>query len=749
MRPGPAILSVAACLIGCSDGNAKFEVRASVAQIYVTHAPPGTPLAVYNGAGHAVASGSADALGSLVFRDLTPGSGYTVRATTLHPPQTSRHLIVMSVAGSLPDHNFYATQKLKPGFNYITTRDGTTLSAYITFPGDASQGPFPTVVDYSGYAPSKPGMPVGGFDYLCPSLPVLCDAPNDPSALLAALFGYATVSVNIRGTGCSAGAYDFFETLQLLDGYDVIETVAAQDWVKFHKVGMVGLSYPGIAELFVAEMQPPSLASIAPLSVIGAANTTMLPGGILNNGFATEWISQVIDGAKPYGQGWEQGRVDAGDKQCAENQLLHGQYIDNVKQAMTTKFYDPAQHDRLNPTTFVDKIAVPVFLGGAWQDEQTGPYFFPLLSRFVNAPTVRFSVYNGVHLDGYQPAVLAEWEAFLDLFVAHKIPGLSDLVATLSPQLIQQVFNASLPIPKAKWSTYTDVDKAIADWKAQPPVRAIFESGAGDAMDLGAPKGTFELDWQKWPPPSLSTLRYYLHADGSLQPDMPTEAQAASSFDLDAANGERINLAPGGNVWDKLPDYDWQPPAAGKGLAFETAPFASDTILAGPGSVDLWLQSTVDDADLEVNLIEVRPDGKEMYVQSGWIRASLRGSGPDATELWPAPTFMQKDFAPLVPGQWTTVRVGVAGFHHVFRAGSRLRLFINTPGGSRAAWRFALKTFDGATVTHTIGHDVTHASSVALPLVMGASAPSPLPPCPSLRGQPCRDYAAYANRAAP
>jgi hypothetical protein len=562
MRRSTFLVVVTGMLQGCSDGNARFDVRASVEQIYVTHAPPGTPLAVFDSAGHAVASGQADTLGSLVFRSLTPGAGYTVRTTTLRPPQISRHLTVMSVASSLPERAFYTSQKLQPGFNYITTRDGTTLSAYVTFPADAAMGPFPTVVDYSGYAPSKPGMPIGGFDYLCPQLPVLCDAPNDPSALLAGLFGYATVSVNIRGTGCSAGAYDFFETLQNLDGYDVIETVAAQEWVKFHKVGMVGLSYPGIAELFVAQTQPPSLASIAPLSVIGAANTTMLPGGILNNGFATTWISQVLDGAKPYGQGWEQGRVTAGDKQCAENQLLHGQYVDNVKQAMMTKFYDPAQHDRYNPATFVDKITVPVFLAGAWQDEQTGPYFFPLLSRFRNAPATRFSLYNGVHPDGYQPAVLAEWEAFLDLFVAHKIPGLSSLVATLSPQLIQQVFQASLPIPKTKWSSYSDVDKAIADWKAQPPVRAIFESGAGDAMDLGAPKGTFEMAWPEWPPPSVQTLRYYFHADGSLRPDLPSEPQAASSFDLDAANGERINLAPGGNVWDKLPDYAWTAPAA-------------------------------------------------------------------------------------------------------------------------------------------------------------------------------------------
>ena len=43
--------------------------------------------------------------------------------------------------------------------------------------------------------------------------------------------GYATVGVNMRGTGCSGGAYDYFETLQVLDGYDLIETIAAQPWV--------------------------------------------------------------------------------------------------------------------------------------------------------------------------------------------------------------------------------------------------------------------------------------------------------------------------------------------------------------------------------------------------------------------------------------------------------------------------------------------------------------------------------------
>jgi putative CocE/NonD family hydrolase len=180
------------------------------------------------------------------------------------------------------------TYRLTPGFrlgagvNYLRMRDGTTLSAYVTLP--RGPGPFPTVVNYSGYAASRPGEPLKDFEFLCADFPVVCGPPEDGAALFAGMMGYATVSVNMRGTGCSGGAYDYFETLQLLDGYDVIEIVGAQPWVQHHKVGMVGLSYPGISQLFVGAQKPPSLAAITPMSVIGSTTTTLRPGGMLNDG---------------------------------------------------------------------------------------------------------------------------------------------------------------------------------------------------------------------------------------------------------------------------------------------------------------------------------------------------------------------------------------------------------------------------------------------------------------------------------
>jgi hypothetical protein len=737
------LLSLLAAAAACEpEPNAQFTVRESVGQLQVTHAEAGAELEVVDAKGVRVQAGTADALGSLMFRGLAPGKGYQVR-TTKAPPERTRRLGVLTAEESAKAPEFYTSQKLAPGFNYITTRDGTTLSAYVFLPGAPEDGPYPTVVDYSGYAPSKPGEPVGDYDFLCNDYPVLCDAPNDPSALMAGLFGYASVSVNIRGTGCSGGAYDYFETMQLLDGYDVIETVAAQDWVMHHKVGMVGLSYPGITQLFVAAQRPPGLAAITPISVIGNSATTMFPAGILNDGFALAWVTNVLAKADPYGQGWERARVDAGDATCAENQLLHGQKVDNVEQARHVKFYDPALHDALNPTAFVDRIEVPVFLACAFQDEQTGPFFTTLLDRFTHADLARLIVYNGVHIDGFAPQVLAEMIAFLELFVAQRRPAVDPGTRALAPTLFENIFGSRMALPANRFVAFDTYEDALAAYRAEPPLRAIFESG-GDTDDLGAPRGTFELDLASWPPPATHALRLYFQPDGSLAPAAPVAASGASSFLHDSDAGQRGILAPGGDVWAHLPDYDWRQPAPGSAAIFTSAPLDADQVMLGTGSVDLWLRSTAAEADLEVNLSEVRPDGKEMYVQSGWLRASYRGLAPGSTELWPVPTLEEKDWAPLVPGEWTQARVAIAGFGHVFRAGSRVRISVDTPGDSRADWRFALTPYDGE-VTHTVGHSSAHPSSVALPLLEGVTAPSPLPPCPSLRGQPCRAYVPYTN----
>lgn len=723
--------------------NATFQVRESLEQLHVTHAEPGATLELVDAKRAVLATATVDALGSAMFRQVPPGDGYVVKAPASR--QFTRALTVKPLDAERPAA--LLQQTLKPGLNYLRMRDGVTLSAFVTLPGSI-EGRYPTVVNYSGYAASKPGTPNKDFEFLCGDLPVLCAPPEDGTALFAATLGYATVSVNVRGTGCSGGAYDYFERLQVLDGHDVVDLVAAQPWVAHHQVGMVGLSYPGITQLFVAADTPAGLAAIAPMSVIGNTATTLLPGGMLNDGFALTWVDAVLSKAVPYGQGWERGRVDAGDTECEENQLLHGQLVDNVAQARVLQFYEPSLHDRFNPTRFVDRIEVPVFLTGSWQDEQTGPFFFTLFDRFTKSPAKRLNAINGVHIDGLSPWYFAEWHAFLELFVARRLPKDPGTLRAIAPFAFEGVFGSKLSLPETKWAKFPSYAEALAAWKAEPPVLVRFESGAGVMGDPGAPESIFSLGFESWPPPAQRPWRLFLHGDGSLTASMPATGEGASSFLHHPEAGQLSQLAAGGNPWAKLPPWTWRQPEAGGAVVHVSEPLENDVVLVGNASVDLWVRSTATEADLEVTLSEVRPDGKETFVQAGWLRASHRKAGPNATTLWPDHTFEQKDAAPLVPGDWTLARVETGGIGHVFHQGSRVRLEVDTPGGTRAEWFFALAAVPEGT-RHTIGHDAVHPSSVVLPVVEGAQVPSPAPPCPGLRGQPCRAFVPFTNTPAP
>ncbi len=735
--------------------DAQFQVRESVEQLHVTHAEPGVELRVIDSAGTEIERGLADDLGSLVFRLLTPGEGYSVEETIGDELEAARDLTVMSIEGSLPDTSFYTDQVLEPGFGYLTTRDGTQLSIYVTLPGPIEDGPYPTIISYSGYEPSKPGgsladqYDLGGLDLesLCPTFPVICDAPNSPEGVLGGFLGFATVGVNMRGTGCSGGAYDFFETLQILDGYDMIETIASQDWVLGNKVAQVGLSYPGISQLWVAQSQPPSLAAITPLSILAhTADSTMRPGGIANDGFAFNWAENVLDGAVPYGKGWEQGLVDAGDTVCEENQLLHGQLVNVIDKANAHPYYEAEIFDALIPEKFVGQIEVPVFVTGAWQDEQTGGHFASLYNELTNVPYKKFTMFNGVHADGYVPENLIYWGAFLDFYLREEIPMITPELRNAGPILFNALLGDDIEFPDDPYAGFTTYDEAFAAFQAEDPIKIQFEAGNSANYITGAPQSAWTMSFDQWPPAEIETQRWYLQADGSLSTLVPADAAGGSSWHVDPEDSRTTTLA--GDINQPLPPWNWVQEQPDTAAMFLSAPLIADVVMVGPASADLWIRSSVGEADIEVNITEVRPDGQEMYVQSGWLRASERALASTATDLRPIHTHAEADLMPVPADEWVEARIEVFPFAHVFRAGSQIRLSVDTPGSSRPEWEFILHASQTPDARLSVAHTGEAPSSILLPVIPDVAVPTTLAPCPSLRGQPCREFIDFANTPA-
>jgi uncharacterized protein len=722
-----------------SAATASFSARGSAEQVYVTGATAGEQLTLVDGAGAIVATRDANSLGGALFRTVAPGSGYHVRASD---GTESDSLTVLTNQPAPPSTDVY-NQAIPPeGYGYLATRDGTQLAIYVHPPQDAAKalgvqpppvpaGPTPTLIEYSGYGYADPAGPQSGI------------------SVLANLMGFTVVDVNMRGTGCSGGAFDFFEPLQSLDGYDLIETIARQPWVLHSKVGMMGISYGGISQLFTAQDRPPSLSAISPLSVIDSTQTTLYPGGILNTGFAVAWAAERVHDAQPAspdgGQPWAYKRIQEGDAICEANQVLHPEAADLMAKIRANNHYVPEVADPLSPSTFVDKIDVPVFMACQWTDEQTGGHCPVLAEHFSGTALKWFTFTNGTHVDSLAPETFNRWCDFLSLYVAKQAPAQSCAAThAAAPAIYEAAMGiGGVTLPPDPIQLQPTYSGALAAFEALPSIRILFDNGAGGTQP-GQPVPGFERSWPSFPIPGTTARSWYLSEDGGLR-DKQTGKAGAESFTWDARarpltdfNGDTA-AGPGG-LWTATPDYDWVKNPSGSAVSYLTSPLTSNTTVIGAGAVQLWVRSSAPNVDLQATITEVRPDGKETFVQGGWVRGNERKlDAAKSTPLEPVLSLREADVSPMPPDRYVEVTVPLYYQGHAYRAGSRIRVTISAPNGDQPVWSFG-ETEPSGTATVSVAHSKQMPSRLLLPVIPGVSVPTGLPPCPGLRGEPCRDF---------
>ncbi|MGH9274433.1 MAG: CocE/NonD family hydrolase, partial [Acidimicrobiales bacterium] len=506
---------------------------------------------------------------------------------------------------------------------YLTMADGTRLAYTLVRP--PGPGPFPTLFEYSGYDPGR-----------------------TPDASYIRQFverdgGYAYLGVNLRGTGCSEGTFDFFQPQEAVDGAAVIAWVRQQAW-STGLVGMIGKSYPGITQLFVAEQRPPGLAAIAPGHFFADAYRDVArPGGIANHGFGTLWS---FLGRPSYEFQDSPQYVLAGDLGCLNGLTgeLRGLPTNPYLQLVQHPYDDALTRER-SPITHIEDIQVPMLASLAWQDEQLSSRQTHLLAALDDLDSTQWwaTLSNGDHSMSRTAAQLSELERFYDHFLKGEDNG----------------------------------------WETRPRVRLWWEAGRDGGAR--APGWTTTVDhWSEarrtaageLAPLSLA-LRTggHLRADPAVAGEPPTEYLYLPVLGSQGVGNARYGLP-------QLPDrYLWDvPPPEGTAAAFTTDPFAEDLSLLGSASLDLWLSATAPDIDLQVTITEVRPDGQEVFVQQGWLRASQRAlDASRSTVLLPHQTHQAADVSQLLVGEPVLARVEVFPFGHLFRAGSRLRAWVEAP----------------------------------------------------------------------
>ena len=503
----------------------------------------------------------------------------------------------------------------------IPVSDGARLLCDVYRP--RAEGRFPSLVAFSPYPRQiqNSGAPLGfveagASDFFAPR-------------------GYAHVIVNARGTCGSEGIYGLFDERERRDLYDVIEWTAAQPWCDGN-VGMLGISYFGMAQLHAAAAAPPHLRAVFPL----AAATDLYRhvswhGGMLSQRFLGAWMAGlgILGGGS--GRLWRSQPAQLASR-LLRTDAVHRRFEGmNGEAAIATlgkvmrAHYDPHPWDDL----YFAAVAEHPLYDDFWAERDATP----------RLSSVRIPVYLG-----------AEWSN-----VPLHLPGLFTALDAL--QDATHVRAALMSRGGLSWPWESQHVEALAwydRWLKQrdtgilegPPIR-YWLAGADEWRTA-----------ERWPPPGMRQEPLYLGTDGRL-----VGADAAT-------RGEREYLF--------VPPGLERPPGASRptlpsALAWETAPFSEPRDVVGPAVLVLDARTTAADVDWIVKLQLLGPDGEATDLTQGWLRASHRFLDEERSLPW-RPWHPHDRVEPVPPRTDVRYVIGLVPTAQRVLPGYRLRLLVTS-----------------------------------------------------------------------
>jgi putative CocE/NonD family hydrolase len=545
----------------------------------------------------------------------------------------------------------------------ITMSDGVVLRADVHLPAGVD-GPVPTALTITGYGKSLGAAAFGtGVDGLL-------------------RHGYATMTVDDRGTGASGGMWDSWSERTLADYPEILDWVVAQPWSD-GDVAMVGASYMGITSLFAAASGHPAVKAVFATVPMGDAfRDIVLGGGQVNTAFIPLWMGLVTG----------LGLVPTGDQTTLVDHLLAVPDFQLPSLLETTTggdtAYDGPFWRQRSPLEVADQIDVPTFIVGGLDDlfQRGEPMLYEALAdhtdaRLLIGPWNHLTTGQGLPRDGVPPL----GELNLQWFDAH-VRGI-DTGAQCIPQVTQYVTGAE------RYATATT-----------------------------------------WPRPDVHAARWHLRSDATLTPEPPAGAEPGRQYLQLPITGACTRSA---NQW--LIGALGSTPCASDNrldealsLTYTTAPFTEDVRIDGPIEADLWLSSALGgEASSAVAVSSVAPDGTSRGLTNGLLSASHRAVDPtrarllDGQSIQPWHPFTRAAQLTVPAGEPVLAPVEVFPTSAVIPAGHRLRVTVAAYDVPHALPPLP-QAAAGLGGPVTVLSDATHPSSIAIPVVAAAgAAPTP------------------------
>jgi uncharacterized protein len=547
----------------------------------------------------------------------------------------------------------------------IPLRDGVRLSATVYTPRD-QKAPAPCLFTLTPY---------------------IAQSYHDRGIYFAA-HGYPFLTVDVRGRGNSEGQYDPL-LQEAHDGYDVVEWLSKQPYCN-GKISMWGGSYAGYDQWATAKEFPPHLATIVPVAAPYAGVDFPMQHNIFAP-YDVQWLfftSGHTSQDKIFGDGafWSDKNrrwFESGapfkdfDTQVGAPSAIFQRWLQHP--------HPDAFWDSYNPTSEqYAHISIPVLtITGAYDGDQPGAL---------------------MHYREYMKNASAEGRARHYLII-----GPWDHAATRTPR-------AEIGGLKFGPASLLDLPQLHLDWYAwtmQGGAKPKFLQKAVAYYVMGAEKWRYADTLEGV---TSRSQPYYLDSIGNA-----SDVLAAGSLGAQAGAGKPdhyvydprdLSFAADEAASDNsdLTDQHTEYLRRGKFLVYHSAPFEKDTEISGFFKFSAWIGIDQPDTDFQVNVSEVRTDGRVIALAGDSVRARYRENLRE----------------PRLVATHAAQRYDFEHFTFVSRQlakGSRLRLTlapinsISSEKNYNAPGPVAEQSMkDARTVTVTLFHDRAHPSALYVPI---------------------------------
>jgi len=196
---------------------------------------------------------------------------------------------------------------------YVPMDDGERLAVNVYLPKKLKKGEkLPTVLYQTRYWRAVGfKWPFNWFMKMVPSTENF-----DPLDFVR--YGYALVTVDVRGSGASEGhkMLTSADMREVLDGKNMVDWIIAQDWSDGN-VGSTGVSYIGNTSLYLLYNQHPAVKAIAPTySLWDLYDDVSAPGGL--------YFHQFLSGYGDFCEGLDQGLLPESRRKGTAKMATYG-----------------------------------------------------------------------------------------------------------------------------------------------------------------------------------------------------------------------------------------------------------------------------------------------------------------------------------------------------------------------------------------------------------------------------------------